>query len=281
MRLKAFLRTLQEAFSEWQKDDASLLAAALAYYGIFSLVPLLILLLILINSLIGHEILAADVAGLAQELAGQRAPGSDELIYRAREQAASFRFTLLSIIILLLAAAGLFVQTKRAFHIIWAIREDKPFVTGAVRSYVKSFLLIVFVAFMLLLSSFVTAVLLPIGKQIEEQLPVHLGLLRGITFLISFLFITLLFAMTYKTLSDVALGWMDVLTGSAVTALLLAAGNFVIEIYVSLIDLGSAYGAAGSLVVFLFWIYYSAQIFLFGAELIKVQKKKRDSEIEC
>jgi len=127
---------------------------------------------------------------------------------------------------------------------------------------------------MLLLSSFVTAVLLPVGKQIEEQLPVHLGLLRGITFLISFLFITLLFAVTYKTLSDVALGWMDVLTGSAVTALLLAVGNFVIEIYVSLIDLGSAYGAAGSLVVFLFWIYYSAQIFLFGAELIKVQKRR-------
>lgn len=274
MHLKEFLRSLQEAFSEWQKDDASLLAAALAYYGIFSLVPLLILLLILINSLISHRILAADIAWLAQDLAGRQAPGSEELIYRAREQAASFRFTLLSMIILLVAAAGLFVQTKRAFHIIWAIQEDKPFVTGTVRSYVKSFLLIIFVAFMLLFSSFVTAVLLPIGKQIEEQLPVHLGLLRGITFLISFLFITLLFAVTYKTLSDVVLHWMDVLTGSAVTALLLAAGNFVIEIYVSLIDLGSAYGAAGSLVVFLFWIYYSAQIFLFGAELIKVQKRR-------
>lgn len=274
MRLKAYSGLLQEAFREWLKDDASLLAAALAYYGLFSLVPLLILLLIFINLLFGSGILGADVAGLAQDLAGQQAPDiAGELVNRAGEQAASFRFTILSMIILLLGSAGLFVQTRRAFHIIWAIPEDKPFVTDAVRSYVTSFLLIAFVAFMLLISSFVSAVLLPIGERIEEQLPVHLGLLRGVTFLTSFLFVTMLFAVTYKTLSEAELDWSNVLPGAAVTALLFAAGNFVIEIFVSLIDVGSAYGAAGSLVVFLFWIYYSAQIFLFGAELIKVQKR--------
>ena len=86
------------------------------------------------------------------------------------------------------------------------------------------------------------------------------------------LFVTLLFAVTYKTLSEVGLSWRDVLPGSAVTAILFTIGNYVIEVYVSLSDIGSAYGAAGSVVVLLFWIYYSAQIFLFGAEFIKVTK---------
>ncbi|MGD0953364.1 MAG: YhjD/YihY/BrkB family envelope integrity protein [Methanotrichaceae archaeon] len=130
----------------------------------------------------------------------------------------------------------------------------------------------------LLASSVVTAILLPLSRYIEDLLPVHLELLRLVTFLTSFLFITLLFAVTYKTLSEVGLSWQDVLPGSTVTAILFVIGNFVIgnfviAVYVSISDISSAHGAAGSIVVFLFWIYYSAQIFLFGAELIKVSKR--------
>jgi membrane protein len=116
-----------------------------------------------------------------------------------------------------------------------------------------------------------------VGWQIEELLPIHFGLLRLITNLLSFIFVTLLFAITYKALIEVELEWGDVLTGSALAALLFTIGNFFIEIYAGIVDIGSAYGAAGSLVVFLFWIYYSAQIFLFGAEVIKVQKKTKTS----
>jgi membrane protein len=202
-------------------------------------------------------------------------PGNvGDMLNRAGDQAVSYRFTLLSFLVLVLGAAGLFVQTKRAFRIIWSQEcVEEPLVLGTVRSYLRSFLLIPLVAFLLLVSAVVTAILLPFSRYIEDILPVHLELLRLVTFLTSILFVTLLFAVTYKTLSEVGLSWRDVLPGSMVTAILFAIGNYVIEVYVSISDIGSAYGAAGSVVVLLFWIYYSAQIFLFGAEFIKVSKR--------
>ena len=267
---------LSHAFSEWLQDEASLLAAALAYFGLFSFVPLLIIVLITINSLYHHGLLGGDVAQQAQELAGRQVPvAAEELIGQVVEQAASFRLTLASAALLILGAAGLFVQTKRAFRIIWRLPEEEAPLTGTVVSYLRSFLLIALVAFLLLTTSVFTALLQPLGRQVEESLPVHLGLLRLLTFLISLALVTVLFAVTYKTLIKVELCWGEVLPGAALAALLFAAGNFVIEAYVGIVNFGSAYGAAGSLVVFLLWVYYSAQIFLFGAELIKVLRSQR------
>jgi membrane protein len=269
---------LKYAVQEWLKDDASLLAAALAYYGLFSFVPLLILSLIFINALFQHGFLDGQVVATSQDLVGRQMPGvASELIGQASDQAASFPFTLLSVGLLLFGAAGLFVHTRKAFRLIWKIPDKIVPLMDTVLSYLRSYLLIALVAFLLLVTSIFTALLLPAGKQIEESLPLHLGLLRLLTFLVSFTFVTLLFAATYKTLIEVRLQWREVLPGSALAALLFAAGNFCIEAYVGLVNLGSAYGAAGSLVVFLFWIYYSAQIFLFGAEVIKVQKKAKES----
>ena len=269
----------KEALSEWLKDDASLLAAALAYYGLFSFVPLIILTLIFTNSLFSYGFLGDQVVATSQDLVGQQMPDvAVEMIDLASDQAASFSFTLLSLGLLLFGAAGLFVNTKRAFRIIWKIPDKPAPLMDTVISYLRSYLLIGLVAFMLLLTSLFTALLLPVARQIEEFLPIHLGLLRLLTFLVSFFFVTLLFAATYKTLIEVKLQRHEVFPGSALAALLFAAGNFCIEAYVGLVNIGSAYGAAGSLVIFLFWIYYSAQIFLFGAEVIKVQKKAREKE---
>jgi membrane protein len=277
--MKNIFYILSGAFKEWLKDDASLLAAALAYYGLFSFVPLLILALIFINSLFQHGFLDGQVVATSQDLLGRQMPGvAGELIDQASDQAASFRFTLLSVGLLLFGAAGLFVHTKRAFNIIWKIPDNTVPLMDTVISYLRSYLLIALVAFLLLLTSIFTAVLLPAGRQIEEFLPIHLGLLRQLTFLVSFSYVTILFAATYKTLIEVKLTWWEVLPGSALAALLFAAGNFCIEAYVGLVDVGSAYGAAGSLVIFIFWIYYSAQIFLFGSEVIKVQKRISEAE---
>jgi membrane protein len=274
LRSDQVIAFFKQAISEWLKDDASLLAAALAYYGLFSFVPLLILSLIFINSLFSYGFLDSQVVVTSQDLVGQQMPEvAGELIDRAGDQAASFSFTLMSLGLLLFGAAGLFVQTKRAFGIIWKIPDNAVPLLDTVISYLRSYLLVALVAFMLLVTSLFSALLMPAAKQIEEFMPIHLGLLRLLTFAASFLFVTFLFAATYKTLIAVKLLWREVLPGSALAALLLAAGNFCIEAYVGLVNIGSAYGAAGSLVVFLVWIYYSAQIFLFGAELIKVQKR--------
>ncbi|VVB72753.1 Virulence factor BrkB [uncultured archaeon] len=281
MHLNIAAKILREALSEWQKDDASLLAAALAYYGLFSFVPLCIIILILINSLSQFGFLDAQIAAQSQNLVGTQMPkAAGEMLSQAGDMAASFRTTLLSVGLLLLGAAGLFVHTKRAFHIIWQLPDSEIPALETVISYLRSYLLIGLVAFLLLVTSVFTALLLPAGKQIEDILPLHMQLLSQISFLGSFSFVALLFAATYKTLGDVKLAWRDVLPGSALAALLFAIGNYCIEIYVGIVDVGSAYGAAGSLVVFLFWIYYSAQIFLFGAEVIKVQKRFSREEEE-
>jgi len=277
--MKNIFYILSEAINEWLKDDASLLAAALAYYGLFSFVPLLILTLIFINSLFLHGFLDSQVVATSQDLVGQQMPEvASELIGQASDQASSYPFTLLSVGLLLFGAAGLFVHTRKAFRLIWKIPDNVVPLLDTILSYLRSYLLIALVAFLLLATSIFTALLLPAGKQIEESLPIHLGLLRLLTFLVSFSFVTLLFAATFKTLIEVKLQWREVLPGSVLAALLFAAGNVCIETYVSLVNVGSAYGAAGSLVVFLFWIYYSAQIFLFGAEVIKVQKNAKDKE---
>jgi membrane protein len=275
MQLTELPDLFREAFKEWNKDNASILAAALAYYGLFSLVPLLIISTIILNALFGYGLLEGSGLSQAHDLVSRQVPGHvGDMLNRAGDQAASYRFTVLSFLVLVLGAAGLFVQTKRAFRIIWSLEGvDEPLVLGTVRSYIRSFLLIPLVAFLLLASAIATTILLPLSRYIEDLLPVHLGLLRLVTFLTSFLFVSLLFAVTYKALSEVRLSWRDVLPGSAVTAMLFSIGNYIIEVYVSISDIGSAYGAAGSVVVLLFWIYYSAQIFLFGAEFIKVTKR--------
>lgn len=275
MRLDQVIPLFKQALSEWRKDDASLLAAALAYYGLFSFVPLVILVLILINALFSYGLLDGQVVATSQDLVGWQMPsGAEELIDQASDQAASFRFTVLSLGLLLFGAAGLFVNTKRAFGIIWKVPDNSVPFMDTVISYLRSYLLIALVAFLLLVTSVFTALVLPSAKLVEEHLPIHLGLLQQLTFLVSFMFVTMFFAAIYKTLAEVRLSWRDVLPGSALAALLFAAGNFCIEAYVRLVNVGSAYGAAGSLVIFIFWIYYSAQIFLFGAEIIKVQKRK-------
>jgi membrane protein len=276
MQIESSVRLLREAFQEWLKDDAPLLAAALAYYGLFSFVPLLILILIFINSLFQHGLLDGQIAAASQDLVGRHMPGAaDDLIDRASSQAASFRFTLLSIGLLLFGAGGLFVHTRRAFQIIWNIPHNPVPLADTVISYLRTYLFIGIAAFLLLATSVFTSVLLPLARQIEELLTIHLGLLRLLTFLVSFGFVTVLFAVTYKTLIGVKLLWREVLPGSALASILFAAGNFCIEAYVGRVNIASAYGAAGSLVVFLFWIYYSAQIFLFGAEMVKVQKRMK------
>ena len=221
------IRILKESLSEWLKDDASLLAAALAYYGLFSFVPLLILSLIFINSLFSYGFLDSQVVSTSQDLVDQQMPEvAGELIDRAGDQAASFSFTLMSLGLLLFGAAGLFVQTKRALGIIWKIPDNAAPLLDTVISYLRSYLLVALVAFMLLVLSLFSALIMPAAKQIEEFMPIHLGLLRLLTFVASFLFVTFLFAATYKTLIAVKLLWREVLPGAALAALLLAAGNF-------------------------------------------------------
>jgi membrane protein len=236
-------------------------------------------MIIVMVDLLGQGAFKGVVGEQIQGIAGQEiGPIVAEIFESASKAASTFEVTLLGSSLLLIGAAGLFVQTRRAFAIIWGLDRGKSqMVLGTVRSYLLSFVLACAVGLLLLASSLITASLVPVGRYLEDLLPIHIEILRIVNFFVSFILITILFALTYKTLSGVELLWGDLLLGSTVTAFFFGLGNLAIQFYVGVSDVGSLYGAAGSLVVFLLWIYYSAQIFLFGAELIKVHKRMREA----
>jgi membrane protein len=274
MDFKNAIRILEDIFHEWDRDNVPIYAAAIAYYALFSLVPLLILFLLFINMLFRSEPMGQEIVAQVQRLTGlQDAQFLGDLIEQAAERASSFKFTFFSCLLLLFGATGLFVHTKRALRSIWHLEgRIEPTLLAAARSYLLSILLIALVGFSLLLLASLTAIVLPLAGMIEQHLPLQLGLLKILTYLFSFFTVALLFAVTYLALSEGKLAWQDVISGSLAAALLFAIGNFLVETYVSAVDIASAYGAAASLVIFLLWVYCSAQIFLFGAELIKVTK---------
>jgi membrane protein len=274
MDFKRVVRILEEIIHLWDRDNVPLYAAAIAYYALFSLVPLLILFLLFINMTFRSEPMGEQIVAQVQRTTGlQDAQFLGEMIEQAAERASSFKFTFFSFLLLLFGATGLFVHTKRALQSIWQLEPRiEPTLLAAARSYLLSILLIALVGFSLTLLSSITAIVLPLAGMIEQHLPLQLGLLKILTYLISFSTIALLFAVTYLALSEGKLAWRDVIPGSLAAALLFAIGNLLVETYVSAVDIASAYGAAASLVIFLLWVYCSAQIFLFGAELIKVTK---------
>jgi membrane protein len=271
---KSTIQILKDIFHQWDGDNVPIFAAAIAYYALFSLVPLLILFLLFINMLFRSEPMGQEIVAQAQRMTGlQDAQFLGEIIEQAAERASSFKFTFFSFLLLLFGATGLFVHTKRALQSIWGLEARiEPTLLAAARSYLLSILLIAMVGFSLFLLSSITTIILPLAGMVEQHLPLQLGLLKILTYLLSFSTVAFLFTVTYLALSEGKLAWRDVIPGAIAASLLFAIGNFLVETYVSAVDIASAYGAAASLVIFLLWVYCSAQIFLFGAELIKVTK---------
>jgi membrane protein len=265
---------LERAFEEWRKDNASLMAAALAYYCLFSFSPLLITLVALFGFLLGQgKVEEAVVSGMSNLVGPEGSIFIQDMIENAIDPAHTFKATALSMIILLVGSTRLFIQTKKALNMIWGVKPSgNDWALSEIRSYLASFALIAVLGFVLLISSLANALIMPASHYLEEALPVQFSVLQLTGFGISFLFIAALSAISYKTLSGVYLSFSEILPGAVITAILFSIGNLAIELYVGISGMGSVYGAAGSLIVFLFWVFYSAQIFLFGAELIKVRR---------
>jgi membrane protein len=268
----------KEAFSEWKKDNASLLAAALAYYAIFSLAPLVIIVLAISGLFFGPEasrgILEARVSSF---LGSEVAHIIQEVIRNAGNPSTSIFATVAALIFFFFGATGLFMQAKRGLNIIWGVQPQHGAVTNILWSYLLSFIQMLVVGFILLLSTLLTALLSSASRYFRDLLPLNFTILHLLNFSIFFIMVFLLFASAYKALSGVSLLWTDVIYGSGFTALLFVVGNLLIQIYVSAADLGSVYGAASSLIVVLFWVYYSSQTFFYGAEYIKVYARKYGS----
>jgi len=282
MNLKVIWILLKETVAEWQKDKAAILAAALAYYTVFSLAPLLILVIAIAGFAIGQEAAQDRLIGEVQNLIGAEGAASvQSLIQNSYQPKSGILPSILAIATLIFGATTAFAQLKEALNIIWEVEphQQRGGVIGFILTRVFSFLMVLGIGLLLLLSLVLSALLTGISNWLEQWLiiPAFVWQLGDLT--ISFALVTLLFAQIYRFLPDVKIAWSDVWIGSAITAGLFTLGKGAIALYLGRSTVGSAYGAAGSFVIILLWVFYSAQILLFGAEFTQVWANRYGSRI--
>jgi membrane protein len=281
MKLHVIFKLLQETFQEWQEDRASQLAAALAYYTIFSITPLLIIAIAIAGSIFGKDAARGEIVGQIQGLVGRQGAEVIEVgLNNASQPELSNIASIISIGLLLLGASGVFAQLQDALNSIWNVKP-KPGsgLWDLIRKRLLSFGMVLAIGFLLLVSLVISAALSGLSNYRSSVLPGFDVFWQVLNFLISFGFISLLFALMYKYLPDVKITWRDVSIGATITALLFTIGKYILGLYLGAGSFGSTYGAAGSLVIFLVWVYYSAQILLFGAEFTQVYARRYGSQI--
>ncbi len=278
-----FARLLKETFNHWLDDNATRLAAAVAYYTLFSLAPLLVLVIAFAGLLFGEEAARGEIVGQFRDLVG--ATGAEVIestIRNARRPGGTgILATFLGILVLLFGASNAFAQMQEALNLIWKV-QPRP--GSGVRNFLRkrllTFSMIVAIGFLLLVSLLLSAALAAAGSFLFGHFTSALLLWRGLNFFFSLIVITLLFAMILKILPDARIAWQDVWSGAAITALLFSFGKFLLGFYLGSGTFSSAYGAAGSLVIFLAWVYYSAQILFFGAEFTAARARHRQGTID-
>ncbi len=272
---------LKDTFLAWSNDKVPRHGAALAYYTVLSLVPLLVVLIAMIGVIFGHEVGQGYVIGQIGNMVGaQSAEAIKDMIHRANEPSTGIVATVLATGTLLLGASGVFAQLQDSLNSIWGVKpKEGRGLWGLIQDRFLSFAAVLGTGFLLLVSLVLSAALAAVGKWVGGWLPAPELMLQALELLMSLAVITGLFAMIFKVLPDAQVAWSDVWVGAALTALLFTIGKFAIGFYLGKSDVGSAYGAAGSLVIILVWVYYSAQILLFGAEFTEVYANKVGARI--
>lgn len=281
MKIKQLVKLLKETTREWQKDDCSTLAASLAYYTSVSLAPLLIIFITIVGSVFGEEAAKGEIVSQIEELAGtEGAKVIETAINNANQPNISNWASIISIVIILFGATSVFLQLQNSLNKIWEVTaKPEQGITNFLRKRLLSFTVILALGFLLLVSLIISAILSALNTYLSGLIPGINILWQLLNFLISVAIITLIFALMYKYLPDVKISWQDVTMGAVITALLFTIGKTALGIYLGQGSLGSVYGAAGSLIVILVWVYYSAQILFFGAEFTQVYAKKYGSKI--
>lgn len=281
MKLKDVWDLIKETFKEWGEDKAARLAAALAYYTIFSIAPLLVIVIAIAGLVFDRTLVEQQLMNQVSALVGPEGTGLIEtMIARTQDMGANILATLIGVGVLLAGATGVFGQLQDALNTIWGVKPhpDRGLM-GMIKDRFFSFTMVLGIAFLLLVSLVLSAALAALNETIAGFLPLNDILLQAISFMISFSVITVLFAMIFKILPDAEVTWSDVWLGAAVTALLFSIGQWAIGLYLGNSDVLSTYGAAGSLVVILLWVYYSAQILFIGAEFTQVYANRFGSQI--
>jgi membrane protein len=271
MRLTTLWRVTARALWGWWNDNCLRLAASLAFYTVLSLAPLVIIVVGLAGLVTERQQAAGELAAQSERLTGAAGRQVVEAILTTTEPQGGTLAALTGLLTLLLGATAVFGELEAALNLIWEV-QPKPLsgVGGALWDWLKqrvfSLALVFAIAFLLLVSLAVSAAVAGAATYLQGPDPSALLRARGLELALSLLVFTGLFALLFKYVPDVQLRWRDVWLGGAVTAVLFTVGKAVIGYYIGRAGVGSAYGAAGSLIALLVWVYYSALIFLFGAE---------------
>jgi membrane protein len=272
-----------EIFDHWSRDNAPRLAASLAYYTILSSAPLLVVSIVVADSFFGDKAVQGQLAWEIQTLVGgQAAQAIQSILSNAHRPSSGLIATVLSIATLIVGASSVVIELHSALNLIWGIPDpDGGSTLANILAFVKqrlySSLLMLGAGCLLLVSLIASVFITAVSSFFQPLLPLPNWILHLAAFGASFLIVALIFGAIYKLLPDVRLTWNDVLMGAAVTSLLFAIGKQLLAIYLSHVGFQSTYGAAWTLVIFLVWIYYSAQLFFLGAEFTKVYARSYGS----
>ncbi len=269
---------LKETVQEWHNDNASRFSAALAYYTLFSLAPLLLIAVAVAGIVFGEQAARTQLEAQIQNLVGGQNVGIvHTLLEQASRPGSGILAGTISVIVLLWGASNVFSQLQDALNTMWdAPKSISQGIWGFFRARLLPFLLVLAIGVLLLASVAAAAMLEIAGKFLGSMLPIPAWVLQLVNFVVSFAIITVLFAIIYKALPNVTIAWREVWKGAAFTALLFTIGKTLLALYLGRSSTASSYGAAGSLMVFLVWLYWSAQIFFLGAEFTQVYARRHE-----
>jgi membrane protein len=279
--VRAFWSLIGAAASGWSEDNAMRLSAALAYYSIFSMAPLLVVTISAVGLIFGEDAARGRIAGELRQFAGRgTAEAIQALVLSVSQRASSYSATAVGLGVLIFGASGAFGELKDALNTIWGVRiKPGKTVRRVIRARIISFLVVFCVGVLLIAMVMVSAALTALGDSVRRFLPLPAIVWHCADLALSLAIAVLLFAMVFRILPNVRLRWRDVWLGALCAAILFTAGKFLIGFYLGTTGIATYYGAAGSAMVILIWVYYSACILFFGAELTKAWVVKHGTGI--
>lgn len=276
---KTIIALIKETFVQWLEDKVPRLAAALSYYMVFSFAPILVIAIAIAGAIFGEEAARGEIVYRISDFVGQpTASLIEQALTNARQPDLSNFASVMSIGVLFFAASGVFAQLQDALNTIWGVqlRSGRP-ITQFISKRILSFAMVIGMGFFVILSLLLSTTISTLSEwELAPDFPL---IWKYLSLAISLGLVTLLFALIFKFLPDAYVTWSDVGIGAIITSMLFAVGRYLLEWYFAKTGFASTYGAAGSLIVLLAWVYYSAQILFLGAEFTEVYARKFGSRI--
>jgi membrane protein len=278
-RIRVIGSLIGETYNELLDDKVYKMTAALSYYTLLSLSPLLLIAISIAGFLFGEEAARGQIVSELQNLIGRSgAEVVQSLLQNSSQEFTGIVTTIISLVVIFLGSVGVFVEMKESLNIIWGV-EPKPGqpIKNLIKTRVGAFSMVLIICFLLLVSLVVSSVLSAVGNIIGDNYPAFLPFMEISNFIATLAIITVLFAFIFRYLPDAVIRWKYVWMGALITSILFSIGKYLIGLYLGNSSYSSTFGAAGSLVVFMIWLNYSSLILFFGAEFTQVYRKNHSN----